>query len=112
MGYSSTSVYITLGIRETPIQSLLKGSEADKYVFQNLTWSGVYLRSILSNTLLQKLLTLVTLTVTGPEVYVVTISTVLSDSYDSFVNTLNHTKSLEIRDHPGEGVEDFVIQYW
>ena len=36
------------------VQSLLKGSEADQYVVQNLTWSGVYLRSTLSNTLLQK----------------------------------------------------------
>ena len=34
------------------VQSLLKGSEADQYVVQNLTWSGVYLRSTLSNTLL------------------------------------------------------------
>ena len=48
------------------VQSLLKGSEADQYVVQNLTWSGVYLRSTLSNTLLQKLLTLVPLTATAP----------------------------------------------
>ena len=27
------------------VQSLLKGSEVDQYVVQNLTWSGVYLRS-------------------------------------------------------------------
>ena len=43
------------------VQSLLKGSEADQYVVQNLTWSGVYLMSTLSNTLLQKVLTLVPL---------------------------------------------------
>ena len=29
------------------IQSLQKGSETDKYVVQNLTWSGIYLRSTL-----------------------------------------------------------------
>ena len=29
------------------VQSLLKGSEAYQYVIQNLTWSGVYLRSTL-----------------------------------------------------------------
>ena len=52
------------------VQSLLKGSEADQYVVQNLTWSVVYLRSTLSNTLLQRVLTLVPLTATGPEVYV------------------------------------------
>ena len=44
------------------VQSLKKGSEADQYVLQNLMWSGVYLRSTLSNTLLQKVLKLVQLT--------------------------------------------------
>ena len=65
------------------VQSLLKGSKADQYVVQNLTWSGVYLRSTLSNTLLQKVLTLVPLTATGPEVFVATMTTFLSDSYDA-----------------------------
>ena len=60
------------------VQSLLKGSEADQYVVQNLMWSGVYLRSTLSNTLLQKVLTLVPLTATGPEVYVAIMTTFLS----------------------------------
>ena len=46
------------------VQSRLKGSEADQYVVQNLTCSGVYLRRTLSNTLLQKVLTLVPLTAT------------------------------------------------
>ena len=50
------------------VQSLLKGSEADQFIVQNLTWSVVYLRSTLSNDLLQKVLTLVPLTETGPEV--------------------------------------------
>ena len=52
------------------VQSLLKGSEADQYIDQNLTCSGVYMRSTLSNYLLQKVLTLVSLTATVPEVYV------------------------------------------
>ena len=63
------------------VQSLLKGSEADQYVVQNLTWSGVYLRITLSNTILQKVLTLVPLTATGPEVFVATSTTFLSGSY-------------------------------
>ena len=29
------------------VQSLLKGYEADQYIVQNLTWSGVYLRNTL-----------------------------------------------------------------
>ena len=57
------------------VQSLMKGSEADQYIVQNLTLSGLYLRNTLSNDLLQKVLTLVTLTATGPEVYVATMTT-------------------------------------
>ena len=65
------------------VQSLRKGSEEDQYVVQNLTWSGVYLRITLSNTLLQRVLTLVPLTATGPEVFVATMTKFISDSYDA-----------------------------
>ena len=88
------------------VQSLLKGSEADQYVVQNLTWSGVYLRSTLSNNLLQKVLTLVPLTATGPEVFVITMTTFLSDSYDALEETLNHMKSLKLKSYPGENNSD------
>ena len=57
------------------VQSLQKGSEAYQHVGQNLTWSGVYPRSTLSNTLLQKVLELVPLTATGPEVFVANMTT-------------------------------------
>ena len=88
------------------VQSLLKGSEADQYVVHNLTWSGMYLRSTLSNTLLQKVLTLVLLTATGPEVFVSTMTTFFSDSFDSLEETLNHMKSLKLKSYPGENVTD------
>ena len=88
------------------VQSLLKGSEADQYGVQNLTWSGVYLRSALSNNLLQKVLTLVPLTSTGPEVYVAIMITFLSDSYDALEENLNHMKSLKLKSYPGENVTD------
>ena len=65
------------------VQSLLKGFEADQYIVQNLAWSGVYLRSTLSNNLLWKVLTLVPLTATGAEVFVASMTTFLSDSYDT-----------------------------
>ena len=64
------------------VQSILKGSEADQYFVQNLMWSGVYLMSTLSNTLLQKVLTLVPLTATRPAVIVATMTTFLYNSYD------------------------------
>ena len=57
------------------VQSLQKGFEADQYVVQNLTWSGVYLRITLSNTILQKVLTLVPMTSTRTEVFVATMTT-------------------------------------
>ena len=88
------------------VQSLLKGSEADQYVVQNLTWSGVYLRITLSKTLLQKLLTLVLLTATGPEVFVATMTTFISDSYDDLEETLNHMKSLKLNSYTWENVTD------
>ena len=56
--------------------------QADQCVVQNLTWLGVYLRSTLSNTILQKVLTLVPLIVTGPRVFVATMTKFLSDSFD------------------------------
>ena len=82
------------------VKSHLKGSEADQYIVQNLTWSGVYLSSTFSNDLLQKVLTLVPLTATGLEVFVATMNNITSDSYYSLVDTLNHTKNLKLKDHP------------
>ena len=76
------------------LRSLQKRSEADQYVAQNLTWSGVYLRSTLSNTLIQKVLIMVPLTATGPEVFVSTMTTFLSYYYDDLEETLTHMKSL------------------
>ena len=88
------------------VQSLLKGSEEDPYIVQNLTSSGVYLRSTLSNDLLQKVLSLVPLTVTGPEVYVATMTTIIPDSYYSLVDTLNHMKNLKLKDNPVRDAAD------
>ena len=62
--------------------------------------------STLSNDLLQKVLTLVPLTATRPEVYVATMTTIISDSYYSLVDTLNHTKNLKLKDHPGRDAAD------
>ena len=74
---------------------------------QNLKWSGVYPRSTLSNDLLQKLLPLVPHTPTGPEVYVSTITTFLSDSYNILEETLTHMKSLKLKSYPEDNVTDF-----
>ena len=88
------------------VQSLLKGSDADKYIIKNLTWPGVYLRSTLSNNLIQKVLKLVPLTATGPEVFFATMATFLSDSYDALEETHTHMKSLKLKIYQGENVTD------
>ena len=55
---------------------------------------------------LQKILKLVPLTATGPEVYVSTMTTIISDSYYSLVGTLNHMKNLKLKDRPVKDVAD------
>ena len=61
----------------------------------------------MSNDLLQKLLTLVPLTATGPEVYVATMTTILTDYYYSLVDTINQMKSLKLKDNQGGDAADF-----
>ena len=66
----------------------------------------------MSNTLLQKVLTLVPLIATGPEVFSVTMTTFLSDSYDALEETLTHMKSLKLKSYPGENITDFCAEIW
>ena len=61
----------------------------------------------LSSVLIHKVLKLVPLTATGPKVCVATSITLISYSYSSLLQTLNHIKSLKLKDHPGENVTDF-----
>ena len=49
---------------------------------------------------------MVPLTATGPEVFVTTMTTFLSDYYDALEETLNHMKSLKLKSYPGENVTD------
>ena len=49
---------------------------------------------------------MVPLTATGPEVFVATMTTFLSDSYDALEETLNHMKSLKLNSYPGENFID------
>ena len=97
---SSTSVRFPLDYLGRNVKSLKKGSEAYQYVVQNLTWSGLYLGSNFSNTLLQKVLALVPLRETGPEVFVTTMNKFLYNSYDVLYETLNPMKSLKTISYP------------
>ena len=71
---------------------------------QKLTWSGIYLKSTLSNNLLQKLLTLVLLEATIPEVFVATMTTYLSDCYYTLEETLTHMKILKLKNYSWDNV--------
>ena len=88
------------------VQSLQKRSEEYQYVVQNLMWSGVYLRSNFSNTLLHKVLTLVPLTSTRPEIFVATMTTLIYDSYNDLEESLTQMKSIKLKSYPGENVTD------
>ena len=46
------------------------------------------------------------LTATVPEVFVGTMTTFLSDSYDELEETQNHMKNLKLKSYPGENVTD------
>ena len=91
----------TLDYVKRHVQILQKVFDADQCGIHNLTWSGVYLSSNLSNTLLQKVLTLVPLIATGPEVFVATMNKFLSDSYDDFEETINHMNNIKLKSYPG-----------
>ena len=60
----------------------------------------------MSNALLQKVLTLVLTTATGPEVFFATTTTFISNYYDALEETLNNMKILKIHSYPGENVTD------
>ena len=64
----------------------------------------------LSNSLLQKVMTLVPLTTTVPEDFVTTMTIFLSDSYDALEETLNHIKSIKFKSCPGENVTYFCAE--
>ena len=63
--------------------------------------------SNLSNTNLQKVLTLVPLTATGPEVFFATMNKFLFSSYDALEETLTHMNSLTLKSYTGENVTGF-----
>ena len=69
----------TFDYAKNHIKIIEKGYKLDQYVVQNLKWSGVYMRSTFTNALIQKVLTLVLMAVTGYGVYVITMTKFLSD---------------------------------
>ena len=49
---------------------------------------------------------MVSLTATGNEVYVTTVTTIISNSYYSLVDNLNHTKNQKLKYHPSKDAVD------
>ena len=62
--------------------------------------------SNLSNTIIQKVLTLVPLIATGPEVFVSTMTTFLYNYYDALEEPLTHMNIIKLKRYPGENVKD------
>ena len=60
----------------------------------------------MSNAILKKVLTFLTLAETVPEVYVATMNKFLSDYYDALEETLKHMNSIKHKSYPGENVKD------
>ena len=50
---------------------------------------------------------MVPLTVTGPEVFFSTMTTFISDYYDTLEETIAHMNSLKLKCYPGENNKDF-----
>ena len=88
------------------VKSLQRGYNADQYVVQNLMWSETYPINTLSNAILYKVLTLVTLTATRPEVYVFIMTIFLSNYYNALEETHNNMKSIKLKIYLGEYVID------
>ena len=72
----------------------------------NRTWSGAYLSRTLYISIFQKILTLVPLAATVPEVYITTLYTVIYDYYDDLGETLNHLKIIKLKRYFGENISD------
>ena len=64
----------------------------------------------LSNYILQKVLSLVLLKSTGPEVYVATMTTFLPDSYNDLELIPNNLKGIKLKSNPGDNVTDFYAE--
>ena len=66
----------------------------------------------MSSALLQNELKIVPLTATGPKVYVATMIAILSGLYVSLDETLNHMKSIKLKDRTGENDADYCDEIW
>ena len=49
---------------------------------------------------------MVPLTSTGPEVFVATMTTFLSNYYDYLEETITQTKSIKLKSYPGDNITD------
>ena len=81
-------------------------------MLQNLTWSGFYPRSTLSNNILHMTLAMVAITITGTKVYASIVKTVLSDSNNTLEETLNFLKSLKLKSYLEKKLHIAVLRYW
>ena len=80
-------------------------SNMDQYIIHNLTWSEVYLIINFYITIIQKVLTLLTMTENEPYVYVTTLKTIICYLYSDLEDALDNLKSIKLNSNLGGGVE-------
>ena len=85
-------------------------TRADSYVIQNLNWSGQFLRNILHDEFLAKVLRYVPITASGPEIFMATVIVCFSDSYDALEQTKIELKTIKLKNFPSENVQDCVAK--
>ena len=88
----------------------VNGAIADKYYFQNLDWSGVYIRNSISPKLLTQVLAEVPVTASGPETFVALMQVIYADGYDALDQCKEELKALSLKDFPGENISDLNLK--
>ena len=81
-------------------------STADQYALHNLDWSGEFLRNSLNSDLLTKVLKLVDISASGPEVLSATLTVIHSSNYEIMEKVRNQLANIRLSNFPGENVDD------
>ena len=85
-------IYINIHIKNTHKNN----TRVYQYTIQNLNLLGTYMSNTLSNDVLTKLLTIKTMISYFPEVFLITMVTVMSDSCDDLEDTMDHMKNIKL----------------
>ena len=80
-------------------------ANADKYIIDNLDWSGDYLRASLHSTLLSKVLDRLPISASGPEVLSATHAVIQSSTFEVMEDVRDQLKAISLSNYPGENID-------